>query len=204
MKLTWRGHSCFILESGGFRVMLDPYKEVTGLPDIAGDTVDAVLCSHGHRDHSYTDKLHILGAALPFACEKVPTFHDGEGGSLRGDNTVHRLTAEGISLVHLGDLGHLLTDQQVRALTPCDVLLVPVGGFYTIDARRAKAVADQLRPRVIVPMHYRDGERGYEVLAPVEAFLSLFPAELVRRMDSNTLTLTPDMPRQIAVLRYQG
>ena len=204
MKLTWRGHSCFILESGGFRVMLDPYKEVTGLPDIAGDTVDAVLCSHSHRDHSYTDALHILGGDLPFACEKVSTFHDGEGGSLRGANTVHRLTAEGVSLVHLGDLGHLLTDGQVRALTPCQVLLLPVGGTYTVDPRQARAVAEQLRPRVIVPMHYRDGARGYEVLEPVEAFLSLFPAELTRRVDGNTLTLTPDMPRQIAVLTYQG
>ena len=95
MELIWRGHSCFVLRIGSFRLMLDPYKEVPGLPDIAGDTVDAVLCSHGHRDHSYTDALHILGGAAPFGCERIATFHDGEGGALRGVNTVHRLTAEG-------------------------------------------------------------------------------------------------------------
>lgn len=204
MELIWRGHSCFILELGGFRLMLDPYKEVPGLPDIAGDTVDAVLCSHGHGDHSYTDELHILGGEAPFGCEKIPTFHDGEGGALRGVNTVHCLTAEGLRIVHLGDLGHLLSDGQLAAIGSCDVLLLPVGGTYTVDPREAKAVMEQIRPRVTVPMHYRDGERGYEVLEPVEAFLSQFPAERVRRYGGNRLTLTADMPEQIAVLTYQG
>ena len=204
MELIWRGHSCFILELGGFRLMLDPYKEVPGLPDIAGDTVDAVLCSHGHGDHSYTDELHILGGEAPFGCEKIPTFHDGEGGALRGVNTVHCLTAEGLRIVHLGDLGHLLSDWQLAAIGSCDVLLLPVGGTYTVDPREAKAVMEQIRPRVTVPMHYRDGERDYEVLEPVEAFLSQFPAERVRRYDGNRLTLTADMPEQIAVLTYQG
>lgn len=204
MELIWRGHSCFVLRIGSFRLMLDPYKEVPGLPDIAGDTVDAVLCSHGHRDHSYTDALHILGGEAPFGCERIATFHDGEGGALRGVNTVHRLTAEGLTVVHLGDLGHRLTDEQLAAVAPCDVLLLPVGGTYTVDPRQAKAVMEQIRPRVTVPMHYRDGERGYEVLEPVEAFLSQFPAELVRRYESNTLALTLDMPRQIAVLQYRG
>ena len=204
MELIWRGHSCFILQSGGFRLMIDPYKEVTGLPDIAGDTVDAVLCSHGHRDHSYTDRLHILGGEMPFGCERIASFHDGEGGALRGVNTIHRLTAEGITVVHLGDLGHQLTKEQRRAIGRCDVLLLPVGGTYTVDPRQAKAVMAEIRPRVTVPMHYRDGARGYEVLEPVEAFLSQFPAELIRRYPGNTLTLTPDLPEQIAVLTYLG
>lgn len=204
MELIWRGHSCFLLQAGGFRLMIDPYKEVTGLPDIAGDTVDAVLCSHGHRDHCYTDRLRVLGGASPFGCERIASFHDGEGGALRGVNTIHRLTAEGITVVHLGDLGHPLTDAQLAAIVPCDVLLLPVGGTYTLDPREAKAVMEQVRPRVTVPMHYRDGERGYEVLEPVEAFLSQFPPELVRRYESSTLPLTKDMPRQIAVLSYQG
>lgn len=204
MELIWRGHSCFVLQVGGFRLMLDPYKEVTGLPDIAGDTVDAVLCSHGHRDHCYTDELHVLGGTVPFGCERVSTFHDGEGGALRRINTVHRLTAEGVTVVHLGDLGHRLTTEQLAALTPCDVLLLPVGGTYTVDHRQAKAVMEQIRPRVTVPMHYRDGERGYEVLEPVETFLAQFSPDLVRRYGSNTLTLAPDMPKQIAVLTYQG
>lgn len=204
MELIWRGHSCFILQTGGFRLMLDPYREVTGLPDIAGDTVDAVLCSHGHRDHCHTEALHILGGESPFLCRRIASFHDGEGGALRGDNTIHCLTAEGLTVVHLGDLGHRLSDAQLAAIVPCDVLLLPVGGTYTLDPRQAKAVMEQVRPRVTVPMHYRDGERGYEVLEPVEAFLSQFPPELVRRCGGNTLTLTPDMPGQIAVLTYQG
>ena len=199
MTITWLGHSCFVLESGGYRLMLDPYHEVDGLPDVEG-TVNEALCSHGHHDHCYTDRLTVLGGVSPFAVETVETWHDDAEGALRGPNLARRITAEGIRVVHLGDLGHLLSDSQIAALTPCDVLLIPVGGTYTVDSRGARAVADQLRPRIIIPMHYRDGQRGYPVLEPAEHFLSLFPAEQIRRYDTNTLTVDADTPAQVAML----
>ena len=203
MKITWLGHSCFILESNGYRVMLDPYHEVPGLPDVSGE-VNAVLCSHDHRDHGYVEQLRLLGGDSPFTCQTIHTFHDAESGTQRGENLVHRLTAEGISLVHLGDLGHLLTPQQVEEITPCTVLMIPVGGTYTVDSAEARAVVEQLQPKIVIPMHYRDGQRGYPVLQPVSAFLSLFPTGLIRRYDGNTLTVDASTPQQVAVLSYIG
>ena len=200
MTLTWLGHSCFLLESGGFRALLDPYQNVRGLPDISAEA-DAVYCSHGHFDHAYTEKLRLTsGKKNPFTVEEIQTFHDSAGGALRGENTVRRFTAEGVTVVHLGDLGHQPTEDQAAAIAPCDVLLLTVGGTYTLDAREAKEAAEVLSPRVIVPMHYRLGQVGFAELAELEAFTSQYPPELVRRCPGNTLRLTPDMDRQVAVL----
>lgn len=200
MTITWLGHSCFLLESGGFRALLDPYHEVPGLPDVEAEA-DAVYCSHDHFDHGYTEKVRLSsGKENPFTVTEVETFHDDQGGALRGRNTARRFAAEGVTVVHLGDLGHPLSREQAQALGPCDVLLVPVGGYYTIDAAGAKAAAEAAGARVIVPMHYRDGARGFDVLGTVEDFTGLYPAELVKRYPGSTLTVERDMPPQVAVL----
>ncbi len=202
MKLTWLGHSCFLLESGGFRALLDPYKSVQGLADIAMEA-DAVYCSHGHFDHAYTDQVTLTdGKENPFTVAEISTFHDDKGGALRGRNIVRRFTAGDMSVVHLGDLGHQLSEEQLVAVRPCGVLLLPVGGTYTVDCQGAKQLADAIKPRVIVPMHYRNGNLGFDVLSTLDDFLEQYPAELVRRYPSNTLAVEKDMPEQIAVLRY--
>ena len=163
---------------------------------------DAVYCSHGHFDHAYTDRVRLTsGRENPFTVTEIPTFHDGQGGALRGENTVRRFEAGGVSVVHLGDLGHQLTPEQVQAVSPCDVLLLPVGGTYTVDSGEARAVAEAVGPRVIVPMHYRLGDMGFDVLTTLEDFLSQYPRDMVVRYPGSSLTLTPDMPRQVAVLR---
>ena len=199
MTITWLGHSCFLLESEGFRVLLDPYAGVQGLADIETEA-DAVYCSHGHRDHAYTEKVRLTsGKENPFAVREVAVFHDDQGGALRGNNTIRKFTAEGVSVAHLGDLGHALSLEQVKELGHCDVILIPVGGYFTIDAPTAKAVADAVGANVVVPMHYRNGSTGYDVLGTVEDFTKLYPAELVKRYGS-TLTVEKDMPRQVAVL----
>lgn len=198
MKLTWLGHACFRLESGDYQILLDPYNEVPGLQRISGEA-DAVYCSHGHFDHAYTDELTIrTGKTDPFAITEVAAFHDEERGALRGTNTLRRFAAEGIAVVHAGDLGHQLTAEQAAALRPCDVLMVPVGGTYTVDAAGAKAVAEALGAKVIVPMHYRKGSVGFENIATLEPFTALF--ECVRQYGSNVLELTADMSAQVAVL----
>ena len=200
MTITWLGHSCFVLESGGFRVLLDPFRDVRGLADAALEA-DAVYCSHGHFDHAYTDRVRLTtGKKNPFTVTEIPTFHDGKGGALRGENTVRRFEAEGVSVVHLGDLGHQLSPEQVQAAGPCDALLLPVGGTYTVDSGEARAVAEAIGPRVIVPMHYRRGDVGFDVLTTLEDFLAQYPGDMAVRCSGNSLTLTPDMPRQIAVL----
>ena len=200
MTITWLGHSCFVLESGGFRVLLDPFRDVRGLADAALEA-DAVYCSHGHFDHAYTDQIRLTsGKENPFQVAEVPTFHDDQSGALRGGNTVRRFAAEGMRVVHAGDLGHQLSAGQLEAIGPCDVLLLPIGGTYTVDPAGAKAVADAVAPRVVVPMHYRDGARGFDVLDELAAFTALCPPELVVRYPGPTLAVTPDMPRQVAVL----
>lgn len=199
MNITWLGHSCFILESGGFRALLDPYHEVPGLPDTAAEA-DAVYCSHDHFDHSYTEKIRLTsGRENPFAVTEVQTFHDDKGGALRGTNVIRKFTAGGVSVAHLGDLGHPLNREQLEALGECDAVLIPVGGFYTIDAAGAKAAADAIGAPVVVPMHYRDGAVGFDVLSTLEDFTGLYPAEQVKRYGSS-LTVEKGMEKQAAVL----
>ena len=106
-------------------------------------------------------------------------------------------------MAHLGDLGHTLTDAQRRTLTPVDLLMIPVGGFYTIDAAQARQVADQLSAAVIIPMHYRFGDYGIPVIGEVEDFLSLAGSYPVHRYPGNRFTLESDISKQIAVLTYQ-
>ena len=199
MKLTWMGHSCFLLESAGHRLMFDPYREVPGLEDITGE-VDEVLCSHEHFDHAHTQQLTITGKTSPFTIQKIDTFHDGEEGALRGKNIVHCLTVEGLRIVHLGDLGHALSQAQLEPLLGCDVLLLPVGGTYTLDSAQAHRVLSQIQPRIAIPMHYRTATTGFPVLEPVENFLSHCPTQQIRRYDVPTLDITTDTPAQIAVL----
>lgn len=203
MTITYWGHSCFRLEQDGYVLVLDPFTQVPGLPDIAG-AADAVLCSHDHYDHNFTALLQLSGRKdSPFAVRRVETFHDDRGGALRGPNRIHVITAGGVTLAHLGDLGHPLTAEQAAAIGPLDVLLVPVGGTYTVDAAGAAAVTAALRPRVVVPMHYRSGEVGLPVLQPVEDFLALRPAGEIRRYDRegiSALTVDRDTPAQTAVL----
>lgn len=202
MRIFWLGHACFIVESAGFKVILDPYKEVPGCKDIA-ETVDAVLCSHEHFDHAYCEELTLRqGKENPFTVSVVNTFHDERQGSLRGENKIHRLSAEGLRVVHLGDLGHPLSEEQAKALRGCDVLMIPVGGFYTIDAAVAADVVAQLQPRIVIPMHYRGDGFGFDPIDTVEPFLAHFAEEQVQRLASSELEVTAETPAQVAVLTF--
>ena len=117
MRITWLGHACFLLEQDGYRVVIDPFRDVPGFRDVSVEA-DMVLCSHGHFDHAHTDGITLReGGENPFTVETVETFHDEAGGALRGKNTVHILHAGGLKVVHLGDLGHRLTEEQADVLT---------------------------------------------------------------------------------------
>lgn len=203
MKLTWHGHSCFTLETANGTFVLDPYQEgsVPGYAPLAL-AADAVLCSHEHRDHNGRDRVALSGKAPAVAVEEIHTFHDPEQGKLRGTDIIRIFSAEGLKAAHLGDLGCELEQAQKEKLKGLDLIMVPVGGFYTIDARQAKDLMDQLQPRVVVPMHYRGEGFGYDVIAPLEDYLAL--CDDVVRYDSDTLELTKDTPAQTAVLSYKG
>lgn len=165
MLLTCLGHAKFLIElNSGLRIVTDPFDAACGYP-LTETQADAVLVSHGHHDHSAVETIsgnpRIIREAGTYTLESgvtvtaIPAFHDEVQGAKRGSTLLFLLEAEGLRIAHLGDLGHLLTAEQRKALAPVDVLMLPVGGFYTIDAATAQEVAESLRARVIVPMHYR-------------------------------------------------
>lgn len=200
MKITWLGHSCFILESHGFRLVTDPFESVRGFAN-TNTEADAVYCSHDHFDHAYTKGVQLRsGKVSPFAVRKIAGCHDDQNGTLRGPNTIHCFTAEGLTAVHLGDQGCPLTKEQAEAIGACDLLLLPIGGTFTLDPAGAKAAADLLNPRVILPMHYREGGKGFEELCTADDFAALYPAESVHRYTESSFELLADTPSQVAIL----
>ena len=199
--LTYYGHSCFTVECANWRVALDPYSpgSVPGL-GTPGIEADAVLCSHSHGDHGYTKAVRIRShsAADPFTVEKIVCPHDDAGGAKRGMNTIHVLHAFGEKIVHMGDVGCPLPEEAMEKLRGALVLLIPVGGFYTIDAEQADAMARGIDARVVVPMHYRTEKSGLEPIDRLEKFLALRGD--VRRFGTE-LRVTPASERCTAVMQ---
>jgi len=200
MKLTWYGHSCFLLETAEGSVVFDPYApgSVPGL-ELPPLRADLVLCSHEHGDHGWRQGVSLTGREPGFRVERISCFHDGRRGLLRGKNTIHIVEAEGLRAAHLGDLGHELNEKQLAALGRIDLLLIPVGGHYTIDAETAHRVAGAINARIVVPMHYRGEGFGYDVIGPVGDFLRLCGD--VRRFDGNVLEPEAGEERYTALLR---
>ena len=200
MKITWYGHSCFKVSFDGGSVVFDPYADgsVPGwtLPQLSAD---AVLCSHRHDDHAGAGKVTLSGREPKCKVETVECFHDAEHGAKRGANTIHILTADGVRVAHLGDLGHEPDEAQLAAIGAPDVLLIPVGGFYTIDAATAAAVAEKIGARITVPMHYRGEGFGYDVIGTVEEFTAL--RKDVRCADSNSFDPADYKDRVTLVLK---
>ena len=192
MKLTWLGHSCFLLEQDGYRLVTDPYTGVEGYPPLSV-SAHAVCCSHHHFDHDAVDAVTVLPPVKsPFTVREVETCHDEKGGALRGSNTVRVFTAGGVSVAHLGDLGHQLSAEQLDAIGSVDAVLVPVGGVYTVDAAGAKAVCDALRPRCVIPMHYHHAPYGLPNVAGVEDFLRLWPVGTIHRLSGPSFEVTAE------------
>ena len=204
MNITWLGHSCFKVESQGYTVILDPYQDgkVPGYTPIR-ETADQVLCSHGHGDHCGTEGVSLRqGKPSPFTVETIDTWHDDKNGVKRGPNTIHILSDGQCRVAHLGDLGCDLTPEQKDSLRHLTALLVPVGGFFTINAAQAKELADELAPTVVIPMHYRGKGFGYPVIGKVDKFTKL--CDDVVAYPGSELELTPQTGRQTAVLKPQN
>jgi L-ascorbate metabolism protein UlaG (beta-lactamase superfamily) len=212
MKLTWYGHAAFLLETEqGTRLIIDPYLSGSYDGQMAYDPIEetahAVLISHEHPDHNAPETIpghpEVLFQAEDAEVREVRitgvrTFHDEREGADRGDSMAAVIEADGLRLVHLGDLGHRPDEKTLQALAPVDVLLVPVGGFFTIDAATAGRVVDQLAPRVVVPMHYRTDRCHFDI-AGVEDFLQ--GKENVERPGRSTLDLRPEtLPAETTVI----
>lgn len=179
MKIKWLGHSCFLITSNdGVRVLMDPFDSSVGyeVPHVAADIVTT---SHRHADHNYTQAVqgeffHINTTGLfshkGIEVVGIGAFHDEENGAKRGENTIYKFVMDGLHICHCGDLGHVLTEEQRKAIGHVDILLIPVGGFYTIGPEQAVIVVSMLQPSVIIPMHFKTEAVQYPI-AGVESFL---------------------------------
>lgn len=172
MKITYHGHACFSVESNNYTIVLDPYCGVKGYKDVELDA-NEVICSHAHRDHAYINGVRITKKESPFKIEKIASYHDDANGSLRGTNDITVLKAEEKTVVHLGDLGHMLNEDVINQIRYADVLMIPVGGFYTIDASTALKIINEAKPKIIIPMHYQDNDKGLEVIDSIDNFLKI-------------------------------
>jgi len=179
MNIKWLGHASFLITSdSGVKIITDPYETGSGLSygEIA-ESADIVTVSHGHSDHNNVAAVGgnpkvVRGAAKVkgIEFEAIPCYHDDARGKARGKNTIFCFEVDDMKVCHLGDLGHRLSDTQVTELGGVDILLIPVGGFYTIDARVAIELCGRIKPRVVIPMHYKTDKCDYPI-AGVERFL---------------------------------
>jgi L-ascorbate metabolism protein UlaG (beta-lactamase superfamily) len=201
MKLTYFGHSSFLVEAAdGTRIVLDPYVSESFDGALRykpiDEPADVVTASHTHEDHAGTDTVPGNPLVLVHPTQQtvgkveikgVQVAHDDEGGGKRGKNTITVVDDGDIRLAHLGDLGHTLDPDTVKAVGRVDVLLVPVGGFFTIDHNVAAQVVDSLAPRIVVPMHYKTDKVDFPI-SGVEPFLAT--QKTVKRDHKSTLEVT--------------
>jgi len=179
MKIKWLGHASFMITSdAGTKIITDPYATTDNLNyGEIKESADIVTVSHEHGDHNNVAAVRgnpevVRGTAeiKGIGFKGIPCHHDAAGGELRGKNTIICFEMDRIRICHLGDLGHELSDKQVAELGKIDILLIPVGGYYTIDARVASQVCNKLAPRVIIPMHYKTNKCNYPITG-VDDFL---------------------------------
>ena len=132
-----------------------------------------LFCSHGHGDHSYSKGVTVPSDPPALTSHIVDTFHDSQQGAQRGPNRITVVEIDGKRIAHMGDIGHILSEDQIRAVGPVDILLIPIGGFFTVDAAAAKKIATSLNPGIVIPMHYRGEGFGFDVISTLEDYTSL-------------------------------
>lgn len=217
MDITWLGHSCFRIKGKETALVTDPYPPSLGY-EIGHPQASIITVSHSHPNHSYIQAVDPPeGGPDPKVLSKpgeyeiggifitgLPSFHDADEGKKLGKNNIYLLEFEGLALCHLGDLGHPLSASQAKALGKIDVLFVPVGGGSTIDAAVATAIAQQLKARVVIPMHH--ATEFTPKLGPVSAFLKQFGAtdEAATASRPRLSVTTASLPEkaQVAILDY--
>jgi L-ascorbate metabolism protein UlaG (beta-lactamase superfamily) len=208
MKIRWRGHASFIIETGFRKIITDPFNETYGYP-VNHEVADFVTVSHEHGDHNATDtiagkpriirgpeQLDIDGISF----KGIASFHDMHQGRERGPNIIFKIMAEGIDLVHLGDLGQMLSTEQVQQIGNVDILLIPVGGRYTIDAGEAYQTVSLLQPKVVIPMHYGTPHLSFE-LAPLEKFTARYD-RIIKKPSLDIQTDELSQEKRVVVLDY--
>jgi len=217
MKIKWYGHAAFLITSDrGVKIMTDPYDPNAYAEKLTygkiTDQADLVLVSHDHPDHNFTKGLSgspriVKGSSAAEKSKGIPikaisTFHDPSRGSERGPNTIFTFNVDDIQVCHLGDLGHILSPKETAEIGPVDLLLIPVGGFYTIDPKEATQVAEGIKPKVLIPMHFKTEKCGFPIVS-VEDFLK--GKSRVKRLEVSEMTFDKDhLPQrtEIVVLKH--
>jgi L-ascorbate metabolism protein UlaG (beta-lactamase superfamily) len=179
MKVKWLGHASFLITSdSGTKIITDPYTAGGGLRyGEIKESADIVTVSHEHFDHNNVAAVGgnpkvVKGnaEAKGIKFKGVATYHDASGGKERGNNTIICFEIDGVKICHLGDLGHPLGDKEIAGIGKVDVLLAPVGGFFTIDAKVASDVCNKINPKVIIPMHFKNDRLDFPI-SGVDDFL---------------------------------
>ncbi|MCK4224028.1 MAG: MBL fold metallo-hydrolase [candidate division Zixibacteria bacterium] len=213
VTIKWLGHSCFLISlDDALKIVTDPFDTTVGYP-MPDETADICVVSHDHFDHNYVSVVKGNPEVVKGVGEKeakgikfkgVASFHDEKGGSERGKNTIFTWELGGIRFAHAGDLGIGLSDSQKNEIGTVDVLFVPTGGFYTIDAATAGKVAASLNPKVVIPMHYKTPFLGENFpIAGVDEFLQ--GKENVIKVNRGSVSFTKEnLPEKttIYVLEY--
>lgn len=192
MEFIFLGHSSFRIKTKAATIVTDPYDpQMVGLKFPKVDA-NIVTLSHDHADHNRADLVlgepKLIKGPGEYEISGIPiigvsTWHDNKNGQERGENTVYVLQAENLRVCHLGDLGHKLSEEQIQQIGNVHVLLIPVGGVYTIDAERAAEVVSQIEPLFILPMHYQTPGLNPETfgkLAPVDDFIRNIGVEPIK------------------------
>ena len=178
MEINWLGHSCFRIKGSRATLITDPYSPDLGYT-LGKQSARIITVSHQHPSHSYVDSIggepRIIKGPGEYEISNVliigiATFHDSVGGQARGKNTAYLMEIDGVAVCHLGDIGHVLSDEQVEEMGNVDVLFLPVGGVNTINASMAAEVIRKIEPKAVIPMHYKTKALKRE-LDPVGAFL---------------------------------
>lgn len=219
MEITYLGHSCFkVKNKAGLVIYLDPFKsDMVGLP-LPKDVADVVTVSHAHDDHRAVEVITgPINREKTFVIDKVgeyeiagvqisamSSFHDKNGGAERGKNLVISMVVDGLVVVHLGDLGAKLSESQIDKLGSVAVLMVPVGGTYTLDAGEALALTDEIQPAFVIPMHYQTKESKIEDLAQLDVFLEKNKYPLAGESVHKIKVETGSLPEDTQVLLMNG
>lgn len=197
MKIEYLGHSCFkLVESTGTSIVCDPYDNSVGF-DMPEVSADAVTVSHHHYDHDNIGAVGGNPVVIDTECSydlpgveinAIKSFHDEVRGKKRGENIIFKFRMDGLDICHLGDLGEACSAELIDMLLPVNVLLIPVGGTYTIDAEMAKEYVDRIMPDIVIPMHYRS--RGCRLdIDKLDEFTDLFDSDSIEDADSSELEL---------------
>lgn len=214
MKIKYLGHAAFELTlEDGRKLVFDPYESgayggALAYGPIEGE-YDVAVVSHDHADHFSESVTSRAGSVVDSAGEfdlegitvkTIPTFHDESGGSDRGKNLISIIETEGVRIAHLGDLGHPLSDEEALAMKGIDVVLVPVGGHFTIDSKMAADLVSAIEPKLVIPMHFKTEKVDFPI-APVEGFTGLM--DDVDRTGSSEITISKEslpVSRKVVVL----